>query len=146
MSKCLIVDEDELCVPFAKSPIDEYRGTGKKLVRTEFVQSTNCKYRCMGWHMTGSCCCEDRYGKLMIRLNEVREILKNYDGNQSVTFGKYKGNRWCIMLICRESKSWCQWYIKNCTNKGDFYEYLVLLKEEEELMDSLTRINNPNYD
>ena len=85
MPQCMILDDDEMCVPFAKSPIDAYRGTGVK-----YIQSNKCKYLCMGHHMTASCCCDDRLIKNCLRLDELREMMKEYDDKTIVGFGKYK--------------------------------------------------------
>ena len=152
MSKCLIVDDDEMCVPFAKSPIDEYRGTGKKMYyktvisKKVFISSNICRWRCIPSQLSNDCQCESKYSHYSILLEIAEEKIAVYDGNQRVGFGKFKDYKWNIMMLNRESKSWCDWYIKNCSNKGDFYKYLVLAKEISVLKDDIRYITNPNYD
>lgn len=153
MPVCLIRDDDELNVPFVKSPIDEYRGTGKlvkKLVKNvERVQSPSCVHRCMGHQMTGSCSCDSRLVQLRQQIDEIDEIMKDYDKDTLVGFGKYKTSKWYMMYddgYIRGVKSWSDWYLKNCTNKGKFYEYLILLKQRMEICDDIRYIRNPNFD
>jgi hypothetical protein len=75
--------------------------------------------------------------------------MKAYDENALVGFGKYKASNWYMMYndgYISGAKSWSDWYLKNCTNKGKFYEYLVLLKRRMELCNETHHIRNPNYD
>jgi hypothetical protein len=72
--------------------------------------------------------------------------MKSYNGSQYVGFGKFKTCKWENMCRDRDRKSWTAWYIKNDTKKDLFYEYLVLLKEEDELLSSYHYIRNPNFD
>jgi hypothetical protein len=72
-SKCLIVDdEDEKQIPIAKSPIDSYRGSGKK-----------CS-KCFGVKDSADCFedCKKCYDKSKI-------IPKCLDCNKSITYGDY---------------------------------------------------------
>jgi hypothetical protein len=158
MSKCLIVDDDELlnvtvneerCVPFAESPIDEYRGRQRvRYIKSEkvFVSSNICRWRCIPSQLNSDCKCESQYNHYRILLELAQEKIALYDGRQTVGFGRFKDYQWCNMLINTESKSWCDWYIKNCSNKGDFYKYITLSKEEKKLKDDIRYITNPNYD
>jgi hypothetical protein len=148
MPGCLILDDDELQVPFVKSPIDEYRGTGKKVVRASYIKSSECKFRCIP-HQIGkgnTCMCNDKHDKLTKRLAEVRLLMDAYNGNQYVNFGKFATCKWQNMCRDKDRLSWTEWYLKNSTKRDLFYEYLVLLSEEDELLKSIRDIENPYYD
>jgi len=144
MSKCLILDDDELCVPIAPGPIDAYRGRCKEV---EYVRSSVCKYGCISNQNGNSCSCADRVSKSYIILNELREEMNKYDEDTRVSFGKYKGYRWRGMFSDREVKSWSVWYLKNANKKEDeFYKYLTLLNQYYSLENSIRYTENPNYD
>lgn len=148
MPGCLILDDDELHVPFAKSPIDEYRGTGKKVIRNTYIQSLECAFKCIP-HQIGkgnTCDCNDREKHLSQKMADIKEQLTKYDDRQQVSFGKYKGYRWCNMFGGKESLSWVKWYIKNCSNQSDFYEYLVLHNEYIEIESQWRSVKNPYYE
>jgi hypothetical protein len=156
MSVCLIRDDDELCVPIAPSPIDAYRGTGKTYMkviglkkRTEIVRSSECAYRCMSHQLGGGCNCDESVKMNRDFIDEIDEEMKAFDKNTLVGFGKYKNSKWYTMYddgYERGVKSWSDWYLKNCTNKGKFYQYLRLLKERSELCDEIRYTQNPNFD
>ncbi len=158
MSKCLIVDDDdelnvsvaeERCVPFAKSPIDEYRGRQRiRYIKSEkvFMSSNVCRWKCIDSQISMSCKCECKYDHYRILLEMAQEKIALYDGNQRVGFGRFKDYKWCDMMLYKESKSWCDWYIKNCKNNGEFYKYIILLKEITDLKDDIRYITNPTYD
>ena len=134
--KCMIMDSD-----------DEDDTTAKKVVASEFERSNKCDFRCCYSMDYGNCCCNSRYASLKKQNDEAYEVLKKHDGKQRVTFGKFKDqNTWERMFINDEVSSWSNWYIKNCTNKGDFYHYLVAFRTNKNTCDEMHRIANPNYD
>jgi hypothetical protein len=116
----------------------------KKVVRTEYIKSDKCDYKCAKIYNT--CDCNDRIKKLNIKLDEVKEQMKDYDGEKKVGFGKYSGYKWINMMDNKQCKSWCDWYVKNCINNDDFYKYIVLLKEMNDLEHKIYRIKNPYLD
>ena len=130
-------DEDEKQIPFAKSPIDEYRGTGKKV--------NTCRWRCIESQL-GGCNCEEKYAVKSNLLQIVQDKLKAFDDQQKVGFGKYRGYKWWDMMQSRETTSWSEWYINNCNNKGKFFNYLVLAKEEDDLKKDIRYITHPSFE
>ena len=141
--KCMIMDsDDEEVIPTAKKVLNI-----KKVVKSEFERSDKCNFRCCYSMDYGSCCCNSRYESLKKQNDEAYEVLKKHDGKQRVTFGKFKDqNTWERMFINDEVSSWSNWYINNCSNKGDFYHYLVALKTKINTCDLMHRIANPHYD
>lgn len=142
-SKCLIVDDDnEVCIPFTESPLDAYRGRGI------YKQSLECKYNCIP-HLIGkgnTCFCNDRVEKLYEQKAKLKTILDTLNGEQLVGFGKCKFLKWCSMFDGNEISSWSNWYLRTCTNKGKFYEYLELLRKYKEIEHDIRTTENPNYD
>lgn len=153
-SKCLIVDDDELNVPVvsvAVRPIDEYmRGKKERIryIKSEkvFGSSHICRWRCMESQLNMRCECECKYDHYRILLEIAEENIAPYDDKQKVGFGKFRDWIWWDMMRTPETKSWSDWYIKNCRNQGDFYKYLVLAKEISVLKDDIRYITNPNHD
>jgi len=162
--ECMIVDDEERHIPIAPGPIDAYRGTGKVIVAepkpitdwdfsslyptTEYIKSTECKYKCIP-HQIGkgnTCICDDKHMKLNKQLTEVKMQMAPYNGSQYVGFGKFKTCKWENMCRDKDRKSWTEWYLKNGTKKDLFYNYLVLLKEEDDLLYDIRSIERPFYD
>jgi hypothetical protein len=151
MSGCLILDDDELLtkgclrlIPIASGPIDAYRGSGKTV---EYIQSTECKYKCIP-HQIGkgnTCNCNDKHMKLNKRLADVRTQMAAFNGSLYVGFGKFKTCKWENMCRDKDRKSWTEWYLKN-GKKDVFYNYLELLKEENDLLYNINSIERPFYD
>lgn len=158
-SKCLIVDDEERHIPIATGPIDAYRGTGKVIVAepkpitdwdfptTEYIKSTECKYKCIPSQIGkgNTCICDDKHMKLNKQLTEVKMQMAPYNGSQYVGFGKFKTCKWENMCRDKDRKSWTEWYLKN-GKKDLFYNYLVLLKEEDDLLYDIRSIERPFYD
>ncbi len=127
----LFIDEDDVVV--------------KPVERIQYKLSNNCEFRCIPSQISNSCCCKDRLERNYKRVDELRELLKPNE-NKVVSFGKFKGVGWIHMFNGSKVSSWSEWYINNCSNKNDFYDFLLLLKEYEELQSEIVRIRNPNYD
>lgn len=168
-------DEKEFIAPIAPGPIDAYRGSGKAIVAEpkaitkpkvitepkvitdwdfpslypsmEYIKSTECKFKCIP-HQIGkgnTCICDDKHEKLNKRLTEVKDKLAAFNGSQYVGFGKFKTCKWENMCRDKDRRSWSEWYLKN-GKKDLFYNYLVLLKMEDDLLSNICSIERPFYD
>ena len=113
--------------------------------KIEYKKSSNCKFSCISSQICNSCDCEDRLQKTNKRIDELKDLMRPYEKNV-VSFGKFKGVGWKHMFNGNSVSSWSHWYIKNCTNKNEFYTFLILLEEYEDLQSQANRIRNPNYD
>jgi hypothetical protein len=108
--------------------------------------SSICRWRCMESQLNNRCICETKYDHDRILLEIAQDKLKAFNDEQKVGFGKFRDFKWWDMMKTPETKSWSDWYIKNCNNKGEFYRYLVLAKEEDDLKQEMKFITNPFFD
>ena len=147
MSKCLILDDDEMCVPFAKSPIDDYRGSGKSLEVWNWCnyEEEACKWNCVGsTYNKGMCRCVPREKWISQRIDVLRKLLSSEHG-YIVSFGKHKGSTFKNVLY--DNKEYCDWFRKNATDKKHpLIEYIDKSYELKEQLDDYYRIHNPRHD